>query len=222
MNDILFYEVLLRMKNFDGEIMSANHFLHTAEAYHMLSTIDDWVLKVVMEMIAYGNPLFNKADIISMNLSQQSVFNEKFINYTVNMFQDYDIPAGNICFEINEPQFYGSMDLFRRFVTLIKRQGCKIALDDFNYNPASINIIKQLSIDYIKLDARQFGDINNVQNYNYKLLESINDINHLVGAQTIVKCIDNKEIIESLLKIGTDYVQGYAIEPPQALINTQV
>jgi diguanylate cyclase (GGDEF)-like protein/PAS domain S-box-containing protein len=219
LNDMLFHEVLLRMKNLDGEMLSANHFLHTAEAYHMLSSIDNWVLKVVMEMIAYGNPLFNKAHIISINLSHQSVFNDKFISYAIDMFSDYDIPAGNICFEINEPQFYDNMDLFKRFVTLIKRQGCKIALDDFNYNPVCINIVKQLAIDYIKLDARQFGNINDSQNYDYKLLESINGINHLVGAQTIIKCIDNSEIIESLFEIGTDYVQGYAIESPQALNN---
>ncbi len=220
LNDTLFYEVLLRMNNSEGELLSAKNFLHTAKVYHMLSAIDDWVFKVVMEMIAYGSPLFNKAHIISINLSQQSIFNEKFIKNTINMFDDYDIPAGNICFEINECQFNSHTELFNRFVTLIKRQGCKIALDDFNYNPTSINSIKQLGIDFIKLDARQFGDINDCKNYNYKLLESINGINHLVGAQTIIKCIDNPEIIESLFEIGTDYVQGYAIEAPQALNNT--
>ena len=130
----------------------------------MLSAIDDWVLKVVMEMIAYGNPLFNEAHMISINLSQQSVLNENFIKYAVDTFSDYDIPAGNICFEINEPQFYDNMERFKRFVTLMKRQGCKIALDNFNYNPVSINTVKQLNIDYIKLDARQFSKISNEQN----------------------------------------------------------
>jgi diguanylate cyclase (GGDEF)-like protein/PAS domain S-box-containing protein len=220
LNDTLFYEVLLRMKNSDGEILPGNYFLHTAKVYHMLSAIDNWVLKVVMEMIAYGSPLFNDAHIISINLSQQSIFNEKFIKHTINIFNEYNIPAGNICFEINECQFSSSMELFERFVTLIKRQGCKIALDDFNYNPTSINSIKKLSVDYIKLDARQFGDINDSKNYNYKLLESINGINHLVGAQTIIKCIDNPDIVDALFEIGTDYVQGYAIEEPQALNNS--
>lgn len=219
LNDVIFHEVLLRMKNVNGEMLTASHFLHTAEAYHMLPAIDNWVLKVVMEMIAYGNPLFNESHMISINLSQQSVLNEKFISYAIDMFNDYDIPAGNICFEVNEPQFYGSADQFKRFVKLIKRQGCRIALDDFNYNPNSINAVKQLSIDYIKLDARQFRNLNNEHDFNYKLLESINNINHLAGAQTIMKCIDNADVIETLYEIGTDYVQGFAIEPPQALNN---
>jgi diguanylate cyclase (GGDEF)-like protein/PAS domain S-box-containing protein len=219
LNDTLFYEVLLKMKNFDGEILSANHFIHTAEIYHMLSAIDNWALKVVMEKIAYGNPLFNKAHVISINLSQQSVFNNEFINYTVNLLKEYDIPANNICFELNETQFSQNMEALKRFIILMKRQGCKIALDDFDYNPVNINTVKELAIDYIKLDARQFGDINDIHNYNYKLLEAINGINHLVGAQTIIKCIDNDEIIDSLFEIGTDYVQGYAIEAPQALNN---
>jgi diguanylate cyclase (GGDEF)-like protein/PAS domain S-box-containing protein len=221
LNDTLFYEVLLRMKNSEGELLSASHFLHTAKVYHMMSAIDDWVLKVVMELIAYGSPLFNKAHIISINLSQQSIFNDKFIKHTINMFNEYNIPAGNICFEINECQFDSSMELFKRFVTLIKRQGCKVALDDFNYNPSSINSIKELGVDFIKIDAREFGDINDSKNYNYQLLESINGINHLVGAQTIIKCIDNPDIIESLFEIGTDYIQGYSVEPPQPLNNTE-
>jgi diguanylate cyclase (GGDEF)-like protein/PAS domain S-box-containing protein len=219
LNDTLFYEVLLRMNDSEGKLLSANNFLHTAKVYHMLSAIDDWVLKVVMEKIAYGSPLFNKAHIISINLSQQSIFNENFIKHTINMFHEYDIPAGNICFEINECQFDSTMELFKRFVTLIKRQGCKIALDDFNYNPSSINLIKQLGVDFVKIDAREFGDINDSKNYNYQLLESINGINHLVGAQTIIKCIDNPAIIDSLFEIGTDYIQGYSVEPPQALMN---
>jgi len=219
LNDTLFYEVLLRMNNSEGELLSADSFIHTAKIYHMLSAIDEWVLKVVMELIAYGSPLFNKAHIISINLSQQSIFNENFIKHTINMFNEYDIPAGNICFEINECQFESSMEYFNRFVTLIKRQGCKVALDDFNYNPGSINSIKKSGIDFIKIDAREFGDINDCKNYNYKLLESINGINHLVGAQTIIKCIDNPDIIESLFEIGTDYIQGYSVEVPQALNN---
>lgn len=220
LNDILFYEVLLRMKNSEGELLPASSFLHIAEAYHMLPAIDNWVLKVVMEMIAYGNPLFNKAHMISINLSQQSVLNEKFIKYAVDTFNDYDIPAGNICFEINEPQFYDNMDSFKRFVTLMKRQGCKIALDNFNYNPVSINAVKQLNIDYIKLDSRQFSNASVEQNNEYKLLESINDINHLIGAQTIMKCIDSDDIVESSFEIGADFIQGFVIEPPQALKNS--
>ena len=217
LNDILFHEVLIKMKNTRGELISANQFLHTAEAYHMLVSIDQWVLKVIMEMIAYGNPLFNSSHMISMNLSQQSVADEKFTNYIIDYFNDYDIPAGNICFEINEPKFHGNSKQFKRFVTLIKRQGCKIALDDFNYNPNSINLVKQLGIDYIKLDARQFNKLSNEQSFNYKLLESINRINHLTSAQTIIKCIDNKEMLKPLYEIGTDYVQGYAVQSPQIL-----
>ena len=174
-----------------------------------------------MELISYGSPLFNNAHIISINLSQQSVCDENFIKHIISLFDDYDIPAGNICFELNECQFNSSIDSFKRFVSLLKRQGCKIALDDFNYNPASINLIKQLGVDFIKIDAREFGNIDDSKNYNYQLLESINGINHLTGAQTIIKCIDNDDIIEHLHEIGTDYIQGYSIEAPQAHNNTQ-
>lgn len=219
LNDTLFHEVLLRMNNSEGNLISASHFMHTAQIYHMLPAIDNWVLKVVMELICYGSPLFNEAHLISINLSQQSIRDEKFIKHITQLFDEYDIPAGNICFELNQCQFGGTFDFFKRFVTLLKRQGCKIALDDFNYNPRSINLIKQLGVDFIKIDAREFGDINDRKTYNYQLLESINGINHLAGVQTIIKCIDNVEIIEPLHDIGTDYIQGYSVEAPQGMFN---
>ncbi len=220
LNDTFFHEVLLRMNNSEGDLLSASSFMHTAKSYHMLSAIDNWVLKVVMELISYGSPLFNKAHLISINLSQQSICDEKFIKHIIHLFDEYDIPTGNICFELNQCQFDSSTEYFKQFVILLKRQGCKIALDDFNYNPVNINLIKQLGIDFIKIDAREFGDINDSKNYNYQLLESINGINHLAGAQTIIKCIDNEEIIEPLYDIGTDYIQGFAIEKPQILDNS--
>ncbi|MGB1800130.1 MAG: diguanylate cyclase domain-containing protein [Gammaproteobacteria bacterium] len=220
LNDILFHEVLLRMHNSEGQLLNASHFMHTAKMYHLLSAIDNWVLKVVMELISYGSPLFNKAHLISINLSQQSICDEKFIKHIINLFDEYNIPTGNICFELNQCQFDGSTQAFKRFVTLLKKQGCKVALDDFNYNPSNINLIKQLGVDFIKIDAREFGDINDSKNYNYQLLESINGINHLTGAQTIIKCIDNENIIEHLHEIGTDYIQGYSVEAPQAVNNS--
>lgn len=220
LNNILFHEVLLRMPNSEGQLLTASNFIHTAKTYHLLSAIDHWVLKVVMELISYGSPLFNKAHIISINLSQQSICNEKFIKNIIHLFDEYNIPTGNICFELNQCQFDNSLQAFKQFITLLKKQGCKIALDNFNYNPGNINSIKQLGIDFIKIDAREFGDINDSKNYNYKLLESINGINHLTGAQTIIKCIDNENIIEHLYEIGTDYIQGYSVEMPQAINNS--
>lgn len=217
LNDILFHEVLLRMPNSEGQLLTASHFMDTAKTYHLLSAIDNWVLKVVMELISYGSPLFNKAHIISINLSQQSICDENFIKHIIHLFDEYDVPTGNICFELNQCQFDSSTQTFKQFVTFLKRQGCKIALDNFNYNPANINLIKQLGVDFIKIDAGEFGDLSDSKNYNYQLLESINGINHLTGAQTIIKCIDNENIIEHLHEIGTDYIQGYSVEAPLAI-----
>ena len=219
-NDIIFHEVLLRMIKDNDDILTANQFIPLAETYHMLDRIDQWVFKVIMEMIAYGNPLFNEAHMISMNLSQQSIINGKFINYATEMFSDYDIPAGNICFEVKQPQFYGNMEKFKSFITLMKRQGCRIALDEFNYNSTSVKTVKGLSIDYIKLDARQFPQLNKEQDFNYQLVNCINEINHLAGAQTIMKCVENVEVINMYYDLGIDYVQGCAISAPQLVNNT--
>ncbi len=219
LNDTLIYEVLLRMPNESGNTVSADNFIQTAEAYHLLASIDKWVLKLVMEMIAYGNPVFKKASIINVNISQQSIFNDKFADYVKQLIEDYEVEAGKICLEINERCFYGNINLLKRFVTVIKQLGCKVALDDFNYNPETINTVRELNLDFVKLDARQFSRINEESDFNYSLLESINNISHMIGAQTIVKCLDDKKMIEQLYEIGTDYIQGYAIEKPKQLNN---
>ncbi len=222
LNETIIQEVLLRMHNANNELTPANNFIHTAETYHLLSAIDQWVIKLVMEMIAYGNPVFKHADVTSINISRQSVLNEKLVDYINKLLKDYDINASSICFEINEPQFRGNISALKRFVTLVKQLGCKVALDEFNYNPEIVNVVRQLNIDYVKLDARQFKNVADETDFDYALLESINNINHMVGAQTVIKCLDDEKSLESLYEIGTDYVQGYAVEAPQPLTNTKV
>ncbi|MEQ8938000.1 MAG: EAL domain-containing protein [Gammaproteobacteria bacterium] len=219
LNDTLMHEVLLRMKNENGEIISAESFIQTAEAYHLLASIDKWVLKFIMEMIAYGKPIFKDSHIINVNISKQSILNEQFIEYLDRLLKEYELAPSRICLEINERHFYGNVNSLQRFISLIKQIGCKIALDDFNYNPETINNIRKLNVDYVKLDARQFNEIGDVKGFNYSLLESINKINHMVGAQTIVKCLDNDDMLEQLFEIGTDYIQGYAYEPPKPVSN---
>lgn len=219
LNDTLMQEVLLRMKNENGEIISAETFIQTAESYHLLASIDKWVLKFIMEMITYGKPVFKDSHIINVNISRQSILNEQFIDYLDRLLKEYELAPSRICLEINERHFYSNVNSLQRFISLVKQIGCKIALDDFNYNPETINNVRKLNVDYVKLDARQFNEIGDVKGFNYSLLESINKINHMVGAQTIVKCLDNNDMLEQLFEIGTDYIQGYAYEPPKPVSN---
>ncbi len=215
LNDTIMHEVLLRMKNENGEIISADSFIQTAEAYHLLAAIDKWVLKFIMEMMAYGKQVFKDSHIININISKQSILNEQFIEQLDQLLKEYKLAPSRLCLEINERHFYGNVNSLQRFIALVKQIGCKIALDDFNYNPSTINNVRKLNVDYVKLDARQFNEIGDVKGFNYSLLESINSINHMVGAQTIIKCLDNEDMLEQLFEIGTDYIQGYAYQAPK-------
>jgi diguanylate cyclase (GGDEF)-like protein/PAS domain S-box-containing protein len=214
-NELIMYECLLRMSDKDKNIIPAENFIRTAETYHLLNSIDKWMLKRVLEMIAYKHPLFQEANLVSLNISKQSILNEHYVGLISDLLKEYEVPASKLCFEINERHFYGKINSLQRFVSLIKQLGGKVALDDFNYNPETINSVRTLDLDFVKLDARQFGDIKEESGFNYALLETINNINHMVGAQTIVKRVDNKEMIEPLYEIGTDYIQGYVFEAPQ-------
>ena len=139
--------------------------------------------------------------------------------YLKELLDEYEVSSPTLCFEINESHFYGNINSLQRFVSIVKKLGCKVALDEFNYNPEAIHSARNLDMDFVKLDARQFEDINDEKGFNYSLLESINNIHHMVGAQTIVKCLDNDEMIEQLYEIGTDYVQGFAIAKPSLITN---
>jgi diguanylate cyclase (GGDEF)-like protein/PAS domain S-box-containing protein len=212
-NDEMHYEVLLRLLNEEGEIVPPGAFLPAAERYNLIENIDRWVVKNTFELITDNPEFFKKIHFISINLSGKSVTNPKFLEYILSELNRTKIESQQICFEVTETMAISNLDAASTFISILKNVGFSFALDDFGSGLSSFGYLKTLPVDYLKIDGMFVKDIVD-DPIDKAMVESINNIGHVMGMKTIAEFVENDQIKTMLIDIGVDYVQGYGIGKP--------
>lgn len=213
-------EVLLRMKGEDGESISPGEFLPAAERYHMMPNIDRWVIKEVFGCIKRHKVNNNEnIDMVAVNLSGQSMSDEGFLVYVLDLFEQYKVLGKQICFEVTETAVISNITYARNFISVMKNFGCRFALDDFGSGLSSFQYLKDLDVDYIKIDGSFIRSMPYNDN-SYNMVTSINHIGHVMGLKTIAEFVENDEISTMLEDIGVDYIQGYFVDKPHPIDDT--
>ncbi|WP_159931094.1 DUF1631 family protein [Oceanicoccus sp. KOV_DT_Chl] len=210
------YEILIALKDDNGELISPVEFIEAAECYNRMQKVDRWVIEntfLWLQQLALAN---QDAPAVSINLSGNSLNDDQFLDFILEQFAQYKIPTTKICFEVTETATINNLTEAADFIREIKRVGCKFSLDDFGSGNASYQYLKHLPVDYLKIDGMFVQDIVNNKN-DYALVKSINEIAHLMGKKTIAEYAETEEIITVLKEIGVDYIQGYAISRPELL-----
>ncbi|MCG8325507.1 MAG: diguanylate cyclase [Thiotrichales bacterium] len=215
MNEITMCENLLRINDGNGLILPAQ-YMPAIKRYHMMPEIDRWVVKASMEMLEYGGKALGKYNIITINLSEQSVNDEKFSSYIKNLLAEYDINAERICFDIPESNLYNNAARTEKFICSVREAGCKIAIDDFSSGLEIFKTLKSLNIDFVKFNGR-LPIPHSDKCIEYSIVESINNISHMIGVQTVAKYISDDDNLEALYEIGVDYAQGFLLSKPKAI-----
>lgn len=178
-----------------------------------MTEIDQWVVNSVFSWIDQNNSEFEKMDGFSINLSGQSVNSEKFLDYLQELLTNTNITLTKITFEITETVAAESIVFTKRFIQTIKQFGCKFSLDDFGSGYSSYAYLKNMDVDYLKIDGAFVKDIVN-NKADMAIVKSMNEIAHSLGLKTIAEYVENNEILEILKDIGVDYAQGYGIQKP--------
>ncbi len=210
------YELLIRMINEKGEIVPPGAFLPAAERYSLISKLDHWVIEHAFDLLA-GNPAFLKQiKFCSINLSGQSLVDNTFLEFVTNQLIESGIQGEKICFEITETATISNLSTAMKFISTLKEFGCQFALDDFGSGLSSFGYLKNLSVDYLKIDGMFVKDIVD-DPIDHAMVKSINEIGHVMGMQTIAEFVENDVIKGMLKEIGVDYVQGYGVGKPQPL-----
>lgn len=209
----LHYEVLLRMRDEQGEFVPPATFLSAAERYSLMQTIDRWVVRSTFSWLASHPQHLNQLALCTINLSGSSVTDYAFLNFLIEQFDSYALPAGRICFEITETAAVSNLSKATRFIETLKMHGCRFALDDFGSGMSSFAYLKNLPVDYLKIDGAFVRDIVDDE-IDLAMVRSINDIGHVMGKQTIAEFVENDKIYSRLKEIGVDYAQGYGIAMP--------
>ena len=209
---ILHGEILLRMIDKEGDIVSPNNFLPAAEKYNMISLIDEWVVKHTIEWLATRK----EKVLISINLSGMSLSNRDFLSFVISTIKQHEINPELLCFEITETAAINNLNVAINFMNVLKKLGCTFALDDFGSGLSSFSYLTSLPVDYLKIDGAFVMDIDK-DPLHYAMVKSINEVGQTMGIKTIAEFAASEGIIQSLREIGVDNAQGYAIARPVPL-----
>ena len=213
-NQRLHYELLLRLKDRLGNLVAPEHFIPIAERYGVITIVDRWVLKASLDI--YTKHFAHDRALVSINLSSASINDERFTKFAIEQIQKSQVSGDSLCFEITETAAIGQIERAQKFITAMKNLGVKFALDDFGRGVSSFAYLKNLSIDYLKIDGSLIRAIVD-EKYDRAIVNSINEVAHLMGIKTIAEFVENDQILESLGEISIDYAQGYVTGEPVAI-----
>ena len=214
------FEILVRMIDTQGQgtqLISPNEFIPAAERYQLMPKLDRWVIRKTIAQLTQQMHLLGNLDnlhLCSINLSGQSLSDELFHSFIVSEFYSLPFSAEKLCFEITETAAIANMQSAIKFVNIIKSFGCKISLDDFGTGLSSFNYLKNLPVDYIKVDGMFIRDITN-DPVDLAMVKSISDVSRMMGKEMIAEYVESQDILDKLQEIGVHYAQGYAIGKPE-------
>ncbi len=208
------YEILLRMRDENGGIISPGLFIEAAERYGITPNIDRWVIRAAFRWLVSEADERERLALCSINLSGQSLGDEKFLPFVIDQFQMSGIDPTKICFEITETAAIASYSQANRFINALKELGCMFALDDFGTGLSSFGYLKHFPVDFLKIDGSFVKEILH-DPIDREMVRSINEIGHLTGKKTIAEFAENEEIITMLRGMGIDYAQGYGVSEPK-------
>lgn len=212
----LHFETLVRYQDEYGNTIPPGAFLPAAERYNMASALDKWVITHLFSWLAEHESFLDKLSLCSVNLSGLSLTDESMLDFISEAFSRYLIPTEKICFEITETAAIGNLNYATKFINHLRKKGCLFSLDDFGSGLSSFAYLKNLPVDYLKIDGLFVKDILDDQ-VDLAMVRSINEVGHVMGKKTIAEFVENKQIFELLRELGVDYAQGYGIAKPMPL-----
>jgi diguanylate cyclase (GGDEF)-like protein/PAS domain S-box-containing protein len=211
------YELLLRMRDENGQLVSPDLFIAAAERYGLIANIDRWVVEHAFRWLVSEADERERLALCSINLSGHSLADNEFLPFVIRQFQRSGLDASKICFEITETAAIHSFAQASRFINALKDLGCKFALDDFGTGLSSFGYLKHFPVDYIKIDGSFVKEMLH-DPIDREMVRSINEIGHLTGKKVIAEWAENAEIIAMLRGMGIDYAQGYGIAEPKRVL----
>jgi diguanylate cyclase (GGDEF)-like protein/PAS domain S-box-containing protein len=207
-------EVLIRMLDENNNIVGPGSFIPAAERYQRMPAIDRWVVSNTLRMLTIDKKQA-AAHISSccINLSGQSVSDERFMDFLVSEIKSSGVPPELLVFEITETAVIANLCNASTMIATLREMGCRFALDDFGVGLSSFGYLKNLAVDYLKLDGcfvkNMAGD-----NIDYAMVQAINQIGHTMDIKTIAEFVEDEATLEAVRSVGVDYAQGYVIAKP--------
>lgn len=212
------YELLIRMLDESGDIVPPGAFLPAAERYNLIEKLDTWVIENAFRLMASHLEFSKSIDFLSINLSGPSLTNRHFLEFITSQLRASGVDASKVCFEVTETVAISNLNAAITFISVLKQIGCRFALDDFGSGLSSFGYLKNLPVNYLKIDGMFVKDIAD-DPIDHAMVKSINDIGHVMGMKTVAEFVENDIIRDMLAELGIDYGQGYGLGRPVPFID---
>jgi len=213
-----FYEILVRLRTKDGDLVAPEFFMQSAEKAHISHNIDKCVIEQYFSWLNEHQHHIEGLGKVNINLSGFSLSDDDFKFFLLNAFDKYNIPHQKICFEITETMAIIRMKDAIEFMDDFKKLGCTFALDDFGTGFSSYSYLKNLPVDYLKIDGNFIRDILN-DKIDLAMVTSIRDVAEAMKIKTVAEFVESKDIMVQIAKLGVDYAQGFYIAKPEPLLH---
>jgi len=212
-----YFEILLRMKDGDGNKIPTNALFSAAERYQMMPQIDRWVVSATLRRLSeYVEFLKQTGSVFAINLSGQSLGDDEILNFIEEEMDASGVPANSICFEVTESAAVSNRLKAQSFINALRDRGCRFSLDDFGAGLSSFAYLKNFRVDTLKIDGSFIRDIIDNQ-ISESMVAAITQVAKVMNLETVAEYVESVEVKNRIAALGVDFAQGHAVGRPTPL-----
>jgi diguanylate cyclase (GGDEF)-like protein/PAS domain S-box-containing protein len=209
-------EVLVRLQDEDGHQIPPAEFVRAAERYRLMSLVDRWVVQTTLAALGRGAIPVSSDRCVAINVSGQTLADTQFLEFVVECLDSTGVAPSQVCFEISETAVVANLEHARRFVGVLHGMGCQFALDDFGSGVGSFSNLKNLPMDYLKIDGSFIRNLAR-DSVNQAMVTAMIKLARTLNFKVIAEQVEDTAAMEAARRMGVDFLQGYAIARPQPL-----
>jgi diguanylate cyclase (GGDEF)-like protein/PAS domain S-box-containing protein len=209
-------EVLVRLRDESGHELGPSEFMRAAERYRLMGMVDRWVVQTTLAALGRGAIPLAAGRSVAINISGQTLGDAQFLEFVVECLDSTGVLPAQVCFEITENAVIANLDHARRFVGVLHGMGCHFALDDFGSGVGSFSNLRNLPLDYLKIDGTFMRNLAR-DTVNQAMVTAMIKLARTLNFKVIAEQVEDAAALEAARRMGVDYVQGYAVARPQPL-----
>jgi len=209
-------EVLVRLEDESGQRLTPSEFMRAAERFRLMGLVDRWVVQTTLAALGRGAIAVQTNRSVAINVSGQTLGDAQFLEFVVDCLDSTGVTPAQVCFEIAENAVIANLDHARRFVGVLHGMGCQFALDDFGSGVGSFSNLKNLPLDYLKIDGSFIRNLAR-DTVNQAMVTAMIKLARTLNFKVIAEQVEDAAAVDAARRMGVDYLQGYAIGRPQPL-----
>jgi diguanylate cyclase (GGDEF)-like protein/PAS domain S-box-containing protein len=209
-------EIFLRMLDETGQEIAPGEFVPSAERFRLMASVDRWVVQTTLQALSRNAFQLARDRSVAINISGQTLGDPQFLEFVVELLDSTGVGPEQVCFEISESAVIGNLEHARRFIGVLHGMGCKFTIDDFGSGVGSFSSLKNLELDYLKLDGSFMRNLGG-DSVNQTMVTAMIKLARTLNFKIIAEQIEDSAALDAARKMGVDYVQGFVIARPARL-----